>query len=141
MADFIDQDLGGSRFEGVDLTHTHFDRVHLEHVEILTSEMYDLTIRGTDPIGVRMHGVEIVDLDIVGEVIKLTVNGVDVAPMVEAELDRRDGVRRYLDGLTEETLATSKLSVGGQPAPSTGSVRPEHRLHAERDLAALESRT
>jgi hypothetical protein len=89
MADFTHQDMSGTRFERVDLSNTRFERVHLEHVEIISSEMYDMTITGTDLIGVRMHGVDIVDLDIKGDIGKLTVNGVDVAPMIEAELDRR----------------------------------------------------
>lgn len=96
MADYADQDLSGTRFERVDLTNTRFERVHLEHVELIDSEMYDMTIRGTDLIGVRMHGVDIVDLDIIGDIGKLTVNGVDVAPLVEAELDRRQPGRALM---------------------------------------------
>ena len=128
MADFADHDLSGSRFERVDLSNTRFERVHLEHVELIDSEMYDMTIRGTDLIGVRMHGVEIVDLDIVGEVIKLTVNGVDVAPMVEAELDRRQpgrammrptdpaGFRAAWDLLEELWAGTVQRARGLDPA-------------------------
>lgn len=96
MADFTDEDLGGSRFERVDLSNTRFERVHLEHVELIDSEMYDMTITGTDLIGVRMHGVDIVDLDIVGDVQKLTVNGVDVAAYVESELDRQQPGRAQM---------------------------------------------
>jgi DinB superfamily len=40
--------------------------------------------------GVVMRGVELVGVRIDGEVQDLLVNGVDVAPLVEAELDRRD---------------------------------------------------
>ncbi|MFA6575422.1 MAG: DinB family protein [Nocardioides sp.] len=128
MAEFADEDLSGSRFQRVDLTNTRFDRVHLEHVELLDSEMYDMTIRGTDLIGVRMHGVEIVDLDITGEVVKLTVNGVDVAPLVEAELDRRhpgraamrptdpDGFRAAWDLLEELWAGTVERARGLDPA-------------------------
>ena len=36
-----------------------------------------------------MSGVELVDARIDGEIHNLLVNGVDVAPLVEAELDRR----------------------------------------------------
>jgi hypothetical protein len=36
-----------------------------------------------------MRGVEMVDVDIHGEVQRVTINGVDVAPLVTAELDRR----------------------------------------------------
>ena len=123
MADFTDEDLSGSTLTRVDLSHTRFERVHLEHVELRDSEMYDMTITGTDLIGVRMHGVEVVDLDIVGDVLKLTVNGVDVAPLVEAELDRQQpgraamrptdpqGFREawdLLEGLWEETVERAR---------------------------------
>jgi hypothetical protein len=36
-----------------------------------------------------MRGVEIVDTTIDGEIQNLVINGVDVAPLVEAELDKR----------------------------------------------------
>jgi hypothetical protein len=40
-----------------------------------------------------MRGVELAGVDIHGEIRDLRVNGVDVAPLVEAELDRRDPER------------------------------------------------
>jgi hypothetical protein len=36
-----------------------------------------------------MRGVELVDADIYGEIVNLTINGVDVGPLVDAELNRR----------------------------------------------------
>jgi hypothetical protein len=36
-----------------------------------------------------MRGVELVDVDIYGEIGNLTINGVDIGPLVNAELDRR----------------------------------------------------
>jgi hypothetical protein len=39
--------------------------------------------------GVVMRGVELVDVDIYGEISNLTVNGVEVGSLVNAELDRR----------------------------------------------------
>lgn len=62
--------MTGARFRLVDLAGARFEQV-------------DLT-------GVVMRGVELVDVDITGEIGNLTVNGVDVAPLVNAELDRRD---------------------------------------------------
>ncbi len=38
---------------------------------------------------VVMRGVELVDVDIHGEIVNLTINGVDVGPLIDAELDRR----------------------------------------------------
>jgi len=69
MADFRDVDLRGSRFQGVDLSQTLF--------------------HGVTFTGVVMRGVELVDARIDGEIDNLTINGVDVAPLVNAELDRR----------------------------------------------------
>ena len=36
-----------------------------------------------------MRGVELVDVEINGELQNVVVNGVDIAPLVEAELNRR----------------------------------------------------
>ena len=80
MADFTGEDLSGSRFERVDLTGAEFRAVDLCHARL----------RGVDMAGVVMSGVELVDARIDGEISNLLVNGVDVAPLVEAELDRRD---------------------------------------------------
>jgi hypothetical protein len=38
---------------------------------------------------VVMRGVELADVEIHGEIVNLTINGVDVGPLVEAELNRR----------------------------------------------------
>ncbi len=80
MADFTGDDLSGSRFARVDLTGAEFRAVDLSHARF----------RGVDLSGVVMRGVELVDVRIDGEIQNLLVNGVDVAPLVTAELDRRD---------------------------------------------------
>jgi uncharacterized protein YjbI with pentapeptide repeats len=46
--------------------------------------------------GVLMRGVELFDVDITGEMWNLTINGVAVALLVEAELDRRDPDRAMM---------------------------------------------
>lgn len=79
MADFTGDDLSGSRFERVDLSGAEFTDVDLSRVRV----------RGADLVGVVMSGVELVDARIDGEIRNLVVNGVDVTPFVEAELDRR----------------------------------------------------
>ncbi len=70
MADFEHDDLSGSRFSFVDLRRSVF--------------------RDTDFFGSVMRGVYLGDVTIDGEVTNLVINGVDVAPLIEAELDRRD---------------------------------------------------
>ncbi|MCW2845596.1 MAG: hypothetical protein JWN22_3512 [Nocardioides sp.] len=83
MADFTGEDLSGSRFERVDLTGAEFHSVDLSRVQI----------RGADMIGVVMGSVELCDVRIDGEIQDVVINGVDVGPLIEAELDRRQPER------------------------------------------------
>ncbi|MGH3336819.1 MAG: pentapeptide repeat-containing protein, partial [Nocardioides sp.] len=80
MAEFTHEDLSGSRFARVDLTGAEFR----------ATDLCQARFRGVDFRGVGMTGVEMCDVRIDGEFKNLLVNGVDVAPLVEAELDRRD---------------------------------------------------
>jgi DinB superfamily/Pentapeptide repeats (8 copies) len=80
MAEFIGDDLTGARFE----------RVRLTGAELFAVDLSRARFRGVDLSGVVMRGVELVDVRIDGELQNLVLNGVDVAPLVEAELDRRD---------------------------------------------------
>jgi len=79
MADFTDSDLRGSRFEHVDLSGA----------ELRSVDLVDARFRSVDLRGVVMRGVELVDVDIHGEIQNLSINGVDVGPLVDAELNRR----------------------------------------------------
>jgi hypothetical protein len=69
MPEFIRQDMAGSLFDDVSLRDARFRNVDLR--------------------GVRIRGALLIDVELSGEVDGLRVNGVDVAPLVEAELDRR----------------------------------------------------
>lgn len=83
MPDFIGEDIPGSRFEHVDLSGSEFRAVDLSRSRF----------RGIDWNGVVMSGVEFANVRIDGEFQNLLLNGVDVAPLVEAELDRREPER------------------------------------------------
>jgi uncharacterized protein YjbI with pentapeptide repeats len=103
MADFTGEDLAGSRFEMVDLTGALFHNV-------------DLT-------GAVIRGALLVNVDISGEIQDVRINGVDVVPLLEAELDRRypdrakmrpadaDGYRQawdILERLWQQTVARAR---------------------------------
>jgi hypothetical protein len=79
MADFTDTDLRGSRFERADLSGSQF----------LASDLAGARFREVDLSGVVMRGVELGNVDIDGYIENVTINGVDIGPLVEAELDRR----------------------------------------------------
>ncbi len=80
VAGFNGEDLSGSSFERVDLPRAEFRAVDFSHAQF----------QGVYFGGVVMRGVEFVDARIDGEIQNLVINGVDVAPLVNAELDRRD---------------------------------------------------
>ena len=79
MADFHNADLRGSRF----------DRVDLSGAQLRSVDMAGAQFRAVDLSGVVMRGVELVNVDIYGEIMNVMVNGVDIGPLVDAELNRR----------------------------------------------------
>lgn len=79
MTDFIGTDLRGSRFERADLTGARLWAVDLAGARF----------QGVDLSRVVMRGVELADVSIDGEIRNLTINGVDIGPLVDAELNRR----------------------------------------------------
>ena len=79
VADFTGENLTGSRFEDVNLTDARFHDVDLTNARF---HLVDLT-------GVEIRGAAVVNVDISGDIDNLRVNGVDVVPLVEAELNRR----------------------------------------------------
>jgi hypothetical protein len=83
VTEFNDADLRGALFENVDLSGAEFRRVHFD----------DAQFRAVDMSRVVMRGVDLIDVDIHGEIENLVINGVDVTPLIEAELDRRDPER------------------------------------------------
>jgi uncharacterized protein YjbI with pentapeptide repeats len=80
MADFSGADLRGSRFERADLSGSEFR----------TADLAGARFRNVDMSRVTMRGVELCDVDINGEIVNVTVNGVDIGPLIEGELNRRD---------------------------------------------------
>jgi uncharacterized protein YjbI with pentapeptide repeats len=82
MADFIGTDLRGARFERADLSGALLKAVDLAGARL----------HGVNLTGAVLRGVELVDVEIYGELENVSINGVDIRPLIEAELDRR-----YLD--------------------------------------------
>lgn len=76
--DFRGRDVTGARFEWVDLTGATFDHVRLK----------DARLQQVDLSGMRIRAAYLQDLDISGDVDAVRINGIDVGPLIEAELDR-----------------------------------------------------
>jgi uncharacterized damage-inducible protein DinB len=83
---FVERDLKGARFNWVDLTSASFELVYLR----------DASFASVDLSGARIRNSAIKDVVIDGEVESLTINGIDVVPLIEAELDRRHPERLKL---------------------------------------------
>ena len=77
MTEFTKQDLSGARFEQVDFSGARFRNVYFT--------------------GATLRGAWLEDVDIDGEIRNVRINGVDVGPLVEAELNRRYPERTKLD--------------------------------------------
>jgi DinB family protein/pentapeptide repeat protein len=69
MADFIGENLTGSRFERADLSGSEFRESNLR--------------------GSVLRGLELVDVEIDGLIRNVTISGVDIGPLIDAELDKR----------------------------------------------------
>jgi hypothetical protein len=113
MTDFRDQDLAGASFE----------RVNLQGARLRAVDLSGADIRGAAFHGARLRGVEMGNVQLYGELENFFVNGVDIAPLVDAELNRRlperakmrpdtsDGFREawaILERRWEETLARAR---------------------------------
>jgi hypothetical protein len=89
MTEFCEQDLTGARFERVSLRGATFSQVKLNDARMHRVDFTGAEVRGALFNGTRMRGVELVDVEIYGELQNVIVNGVDIAPLVDAELNLR----------------------------------------------------
>jgi DinB superfamily/Pentapeptide repeats (8 copies) len=90
-----------------DLTGAVFDRVSLRGARMHSVDLTGATIRGSTFNRSRLRGVELVDVEISGEVQNVIVNGVDIAPLVEAELDRRTPERLKMRPVDSDGFRTA----------------------------------
>ena len=113
MTNFRSEDMAGSVFEDVSLIRARFRLVDLAEADF----------REVNLAGARIRGALLVDMDLSGKISNLRVNGVDVVPLVEAELNRRypgrakmtpadaDGFREawdILERLWQQTVARAR---------------------------------
>ena len=80
MADFIGENLTGSRFERTDLSGS----------EVVNTNLSGSRFRNVNLTGSVLRGVELVDVEIDALIVNVTINGVDIRPLIDAELNKRD---------------------------------------------------
>jgi hypothetical protein len=135
MAEFLEQDLTGARFQRVSLRGATFSDVYLTDARLRDVDLTRADVRAALLDRTRMRGVELLDVRIDGELQNVVVNGVDIAPLVEAELNRRLPERAKMrpddsDGFREAWAILERLWEGTvQRARSL----PEAVLHSNVD--------
>ena len=135
MTEFRDQDLTGAHFERVSLRGATFAQVGLHGATMHAVDFTGVRIRGALFGESRIRGVELVDVEISGELRNVVVNGVDIAPLVEAELNRRMPERAKMapddsDGFREAWAILERLWAGTVARARTF---PEATLHRSVD--------
>jgi hypothetical protein len=115
MTEFIKRDLSGARFREVNLAGADF--------------------RSVSFFQVRMRGVELCDVEISGELKNVVINGIDVAPLVMAEMERRDPLWAKMrpadaDGFREAWAILEELWAG---TVERARALPPDRLHESVD--------
>jgi hypothetical protein len=109
--------------------------VFLNDARMRAVDLTGAQIRGALFNQSRLRGVELVDVDIYGELQNVVVNGVDIAPLVDAELNRRMPERARMrpddsDGFREGWAILERLWEGTVARART---MPEESLHRSVD--------
>jgi hypothetical protein len=135
MIEFRDQDLNGARFEHVTLRDSTFDDALLNGSSLRDVDLTGVRIRSALFNGIRLRGVELVDVEISGELQNVTVNGVDIAPLVEAELNRRMPERAKMrpDDSAGFREAWAILERRWESTEARARIFPETELHRSVD--------
>ncbi|HZI45157.1 MAG TPA: DinB family protein [Ilumatobacter sp.] len=135
MTEFVEQDLNGARFERVSLRSASFSQVHLNDARLRRVDLTGAEVTSAKLHHVKLHGVELYDVDITGDLNNVIVNGVDIAPLVEAELNRRDPERAKMspddvEGFKEAWRILERLWAG---TVETARSLPAETLHTSVD--------
>jgi hypothetical protein len=127
--------LSGSRFEQVSLRGASFSEVSLADARLRRVDLTGAEIRGAKLHHVKLRGVELYDVEISGDLHNVMVNGVDIAPLVEEELNRRDPDRAKMrpDDVHGFQEAWAMLTRLWAATLETARAMPEEALHASVD--------
>jgi hypothetical protein len=115
--------MSGTGYSVCAMTEQELTKVRLDRVRIRHAVLTDVRVRGAHCRGIHLRGAELVDVRIDGELVNVVVNGVDIGPLVDAELNRRmpdralmrpgdvDGFRAawtVLERLWDDTVARAR---------------------------------
>ena len=128
---------------GDELEGASFLRASLKGATFVRSSLAGATIRFSDVSGMTMRAVDCGGLDIDSHDLAfgtLTVNGVDVVPLVEAELDRRFPGRALQRSTTPEGLREAWVAVQAAWADTVRDTPPDLvEAHVEDEWSLVET--
>jgi hypothetical protein len=90
----------------------------LRGAEIAGADLRDAWLREVDLSGAHIRGADLTGTEIDGEIDGLTIHGVEVAPLVEAELDRRHPERAALRAHDAESFRSGWAGLEAMWAPA-----------------------
>lgn len=105
MEEFRDTDLSGAVLERVNLSDSSLTRVRFTGARMRAIDFSGADVRSALLEGTRVRDAELVDVTIDAELRNVVINGVDVGPLIEAELDRRDPDRATMRAETPQEFA------------------------------------
>ena len=97
--------------------------------------LHGADVRGGAIYSSRLRGVDMWDIDIRGDLKNVRVNGVDIAPLVDAELERRDPDRAKMRPVDADGFREAWSILEARWAATVARARrlPEERLHESVD--------
>ncbi len=103
--------------------------------EFVDVDMSAASFREVDLSGSRMRGVVLADADIDGYIVGLRVNGIEVKPLIEAELQRRHPERAQLRPTTPEGMRAAWTAIASlwTPTMARAAKLTEAELHQSVD--------
>lgn len=103
--------------------------------EFVDVDMSTASFREVDLSGSRMRGVLMTDADIDGYIVGLRVNGIEVGPLIEAELQRRHPERARLRPTTPDGMRTAWTVIASlwTPTMARAAKLTEAELHQSVD--------
>ncbi|NLE18069.1 MAG: DUF664 domain-containing protein [Propioniciclava sp.] len=133
--EFIDTNLDGARFERVSMRGATLHRVRLDEARLSRMVLTGAEIRGAGFYGTRLVGVELNDVTIDGDIENVVINGVDIGPLIAAELTRRDPLYGELNPTDAEGFRRAWAQIEQRWDDLTERARalPEDTLHASVD--------
>ena len=99
------------------------DKDDLRGAEFFRADLRDARFRDTALTGARMRGVDLSGADLDGSISGLRICGVEVEPLINAELDRRHPERTILEATEPDALRTGWARLEAMWAATVDRVR------------------